>query len=126
MRKACVLLVAAVVAVGASGAHARPSVSPSAAGDARVLLRELDAYHPALYRNVSRARFRAEVDRLVARAPQLSQNQLLVGLMRLAALPGARNGHTGIFPLDPAHRRPLHLLPIRLYDFADGLFVVGD
>jgi hypothetical protein len=126
MRKARVLLVAAVVAVGASGAHAQPSLSPSGARDARLLLRELDAYHPALYRNVSRTRFRAQVDRLVANAPQLSRDELLVGLMRLAALPGPRNGHTGIFPLDPAHRQPFHLLPIRLYDFADGLFVVDD
>jgi hypothetical protein len=126
MRKACVFLVVTAVAVGAPGAHAGPSVSPAAARDARVLHRELAAYHPALYRNVTKARFRAEVERLVARAPQLSANELTVGLMRLAALPGARNGHTGIYPLDPSHRRQLHGLPVRLYDFADGVFVVDD
>jgi hypothetical protein len=126
MRKARVLVVATLVAVGASGAHAHPSVSPSAARDARVLHRDLAAYHPALYRSVTRAHFRAEVDRLVAGAPQLSRNELVVGLMRLAALPGPRNGHTGIFPLDAAHREPLHALPVRLYDFADGVFVVDD
>jgi Peptidase family S41 len=47
--------------------------------------------------------------------------------MRLAALVSPRNGHTGIFPLDPAHRRRLHLYPLRLYEFSDGVFVVeGD
>jgi hypothetical protein len=45
--------------------------------------------------------------------------------MGVAALPGARNGHTGLFPLD-AHRRTLHLYPLRLYDFADGIHVVGE
>ena len=44
--------------------------------------------------------------------------------MRLAALPGPRDGHTGIFPFD-FHARPLHLYPLRVYDFADGLHVVG-
>ena len=46
--------------------------------------------------------------------------------MRLAALPGNGNGHGGIFPGDPQHRRTMHLYPIRLYDFDDGTFVVDD
>ena len=41
------------------------------------------------------------------------------------ALPGERDGHTGIFPFDPAHARTFHFYPLRLYDFADGLHVVG-
>jgi hypothetical protein len=45
--------------------------------------------------------------------------------MRLVALVSPRNGHTGIFPLDPGHRRTLHLYPLRLYEFADGTYVVG-
>ena len=58
--------------------------------------------------------------------PRLSDNELLVGLMRIAALPGVRNGHTGLFPLDAQHRRSLHFYPLRVYDFADGLFVVDE
>lgn len=46
---------AVAVAAGASGAHARTSVSPSAARAARVLHRESAAYHPSLYRHVSQA-----------------------------------------------------------------------
>jgi hypothetical protein len=45
--------------------------------------------------------------------------------MRLVALVSPRNGHTGIFPLDPLHPRRLHLYPLRLYEFADGMYVVG-
>ena len=45
--------------------------------------------------------------------------------MRLVALVSQRDGHTGIFPLDHGHRRRLHLYPLRLYEFADGMYVVG-
>ena len=45
-------------------------------------------------------------------------------MLRIIALLGPRNGHTGLFPGDPAQRAELHLYPLRLYDFADGLYVV--
>ncbi len=64
------------------------------------------------------------MDGLARRAPSLSRDELLVGVLRLIALLGPRNGHTGLFPGDPAHTRELHLYPLRLYDFADGLYVV--
>jgi hypothetical protein len=54
----------------------------------------------------------------------MSRDELLVGLLRLIASLGPRNGHTGLFPGDPGNVRPLHLYPIRLYRFADGVFVV--
>jgi hypothetical protein len=92
----------------------------------RALGAALEANHPNLFRNVSRARFRSEVDRLARRAPALSDNELLVGLLRIAALPGVRNGHTGLFPLDAQHRRSLHFYPLCVYDFSDGLFVVDE
>jgi hypothetical protein len=44
--------------------------------------------------------------------------------MRIVALVSPRNGHTGIFPLDRGHRRRLHVYPLRLYEFADGMYVV--
>ena len=46
--------------------------------------------------------------------------------MRLGALPGVRDGHGGIYPLDSAHGRMLHLLPIRLYQFPEGIHVVAE
>jgi hypothetical protein len=85
----------------------------------------MDALHPDLFRAVPRTRFRAEAQGLARRAPGLSRPQLVAGLMRILALPGPRNGHTGIYPLDPLHPRPLELYPLRLYDFADGLHVVA-
>jgi hypothetical protein len=45
-------------------------------------------------------------------------------MLRIIALLGPRNGHTGLFPGDSGNLSSLHLYPVRLYHFADGLFVV--
>ena len=84
----------------------------------------MEATHPDLFHDVPRATFRAEAAKLADAAPGLSRDELVVGLMRLAALPGARDGHTAVFPFDQ-HARALHVYPLRLYDFPDGLYVVG-
>jgi hypothetical protein len=107
-----------------SSAQARPSVESSAASDVRDLGDSIEQIHPAPFRSISRARFEAEVNELAARARTLSRDELLVGVLRLIASLGPRNGHTGLFPGDPGNARPLHLYPIRLYRFADGVFVV--
>jgi hypothetical protein len=122
MRTAVVLL-SVLTAVLAGAAQSRPADVPGAASDVRLLASQLESIHPDLFRHVTQRLFRAETDQLARRAPSLTSNELLVGLMRIAALPGPRNGHTGIFPLHP-HRRQLHLYPLRLYDFADGIYVV--
>lgn len=85
----------------------------------------MEQIHPALFHAVPRATFRTEARRLAAAAAELSRPELIVGLMRLAALPGERDGHTGIFALDPTHPSPLHAYPLRLYWFPDGLYVVA-
>ncbi len=90
----------------------------------RSLAETMETTHPDLFHDVSRSEFRAEAKRLADAAPQLSRDELVVGVMRLAALPGERDGHTALYPFDQ-HARPLHVYPLRLYDFADGLHVVG-
>ena len=114
-----------LVAVGSSGASTSATV-PGAESDVRLLAQQLEAIHPDLFDSVPRARFRSVVDTAAARADELSENELLVELMRIAALPGNGNGHSGIFPGDPQHRRDLHLYPLRLYAFPDGTYVVDE
>lgn len=115
-------VVAFVVLAGAAGAATtRSQVAPEAAEDIRLLVRELEARHPNPYHSVPRAEFERQVDDLIARLPQLDENQVLVELMRLTVL-GDRDGHTGMFP--GLHRRDMHRYPLRLYYFADGLHVV--
>jgi hypothetical protein len=64
------------------------------------------------------------VAQLTERAPTLSRPQLVVGLMRVVGLLGERDGHSGVFPLDPQHPRTLHAYPLKLYWFPDGLYVL--
>ena len=109
----------------ACGTGARAQAEGARSADVRLLADHLVHDHPNLFHDLSRTTFETAVDDLAAHADALSEDELLVGLMRLAALPGVRDGHTGIFPLDPSHRRVLHVYPIRLYTFADGTYVVG-
>ncbi len=118
-----ILAVAVVVASGASG-PARPA-SPSAADDVRLLMERIRTAHPDPFHATSEAAFQAAADGLASRADGLTPDQLLVELMRFSCLLGERDGHSGIFPLDSSNRRVLHLFPLYLYKFSDGLFVVA-
>ncbi len=123
-RTACALLAAALLS--GCGAAERPAARPSPLQrEITSLVDRMERLHPNLFHAVPRPRFRAAAVDLARRAPGLSRAELVVGLMRLTALPGPREGHTGIYPLDPGHPRPLTFFPLRLYDFADGLHVVG-
>jgi dienelactone hydrolase len=97
-----------------------------AADDAGRFVAELARSHPDPWHAVPRARLAAEAARLDRRLGELSREEAVVELMRLAARPGVRDGHTGVFPLDPGHARPLTLLPVRLYSFPEGWFVVDE
>jgi hypothetical protein len=88
--------------------------------DVRLAAQHLREDHPNLFHDLAPATFDAAVSDLESRADSLNDDELLVGLMQIAALPGVRDGHTGIFPLDPDHRRILHAYPIRLFTFSDA------
>jgi hypothetical protein len=95
----------------------------SAADDVRTLVVQMERLHPDLYHSVPRDRFRALADAIADRAEAVHRDETLVDLMRLAALPGERDGHTLLAPLGREHAQPLHAYPLRLYLFADGAFV---
>ncbi|HEU0304093.1 MAG TPA: S41 family peptidase [Gaiellaceae bacterium] len=122
------LVVALSLAAAGCGGGGAPAVDPVAGGaaDVRALAKQMETVHPDLYATVDRDEFRAAVDDVASRADELEPNELVVELMRLAAMPGVGNGHSGIFPGDPGHRRTLHLYPIRLYEFPDGTYVVDE
>jgi C-terminal processing protease CtpA/Prc/outer membrane murein-binding lipoprotein Lpp len=94
--------------------------------DVRAVVAHLEEVHPDPFHDLAAGELRAAADELAARAEDLEPDELLVELMRLSALPGPRDGHGGIYPLDPAHARPLHLYPLRLYRFPEGFHVVGE
>jgi hypothetical protein len=100
--------------------------SPSPSDDVAETYRFYTESHPRPFFSVEQARLRRAYEGLESAADDLTRPRMIVELMRVLALPGrvgGRDGHSGVYPLD-SHRRPLHLYPLRLYWFADGLFVV--
>jgi hypothetical protein len=86
------------------------------------LVTAVEQYHPNPWRSVSRSDFLAGAD---AVSQTKGHDAAVVALMKLAALLGPRNGHTGIFPGDPSDEIPLHLYPLRLWWAPEGLIVLG-
>ena len=81
---------------------------------------DMQKRHANLFHSVSREKFLAAVADLDARIPKLQRNEIIVGLMRIAAMVG--DGHTRVDP-----RKDMKFgfpsLPLRLYLFDDGLYV---
>ncbi len=110
--------------VGSSAPTASPTTVDEREEDAILLVEQLEELHPDLFHSISPARFRQAADRFVARASELSFEEFFVEASRIVALPtlAGQDGHTGLFTMHAGV--PLHALPLRLYDFTDGLFVV--
>lgn len=124
MPRAAAVALAVVVLAGCQSTEKKRPVAGDRTTDVAVLLRHIEAVHPNPWHAASEREFKAAARRLDSRFARLSRDEQLVELMRLMALLGERDGHSGIFPLDETHDRPLHLYPLRLYEFSDGFFVV--
>lgn len=66
--------------------------------------------------------FEAAVASVASLAPHASDERMLVELLRLSARAG--DGHTYVLPMGAA-RVPARALPVRIYAFSDGLFIVS-
>lgn len=121
----------AVLALLAAAAPAPAAAQPAATApaqltaeqwreDLRFMAAELERRHANPWHSVSKERFAAAVAELDAHIPTLERNQIVVGMMRLAAMVG--DGHTRVDPRKDA-RFAFPSLPLKLYLFEDGLFV---
>jgi hypothetical protein len=94
-------------------------------GDIDYFVAEARRMHAGPGRPAHSERFQRAADVLKARVPELSDDRLVLELGRLATLLG--DGHTGIFggtePGSPISLRATSL-PLLVYEFTDGLFVV--
>src|SRR5215203_118828 len=98
-----------------------PERSRLAGGGLDSWLERLDTTHPEPFHAVTRADFVAALADLKSRLADLSPAQAVVGVMRVAALLSReRDGHQFALP-EPDAEWPL--LPLRMYEFADGVFV---
>ena len=109
-----------------------PSPSASAAldrtagwsADIDALLDARDHVHPDGWHGMKRADWVVAADAVKAKIPTMTDDQALVELIRLAAMPSwnGRDGHTGIF-LTPGSG--IHPYPVRLWRFSDGLVITA-
>lgn len=88
--------------------------------DIGFLVERLTDLHPDPFFAVDRSTFLDAADRLATEGAEMSREQRLVGLSRLAAL--LQDGHTKHWLTRP-ELTGFHQLPIRLYLFDDGLYV---
>jgi hypothetical protein len=88
--------------------------------DVDELIREVRATHPDPYARCGRLTFLREAEKLKKDIPLLSEEQRMVGAMKLVALIG--DTHTQLEP----NRADFALwYPIRVYEFSDGYFVTA-
>ncbi len=123
-RRGLMLVLLVAVAVGCAAGNAQQQPVSGAETDVRLFAAELERIHPNPYHATPREEYARRVDELAARAGSLDRDELVVELMRLLALLGERDGHSGIYTLH-SHPRAMHLYPLRTYWFSDGLTVVG-
>lgn len=115
----------------ALASEAAPSVGPEDArtagwrADLERLVTAREEIHPDPWHGIARAEYVAAVEDVAARVPELSDDELLVEITRLAAMPtwAGRDGHGGIYPWGEGSYG-VHMYPLRLYWFSDGVFVV--
>ena len=114
----------AAVAVAVALASGAPGASLDASSDISNLVVEIEQRHPNPYHAITREDFHRAADDLAARAPGLTRSEQIVGVMRLMAMLGERDGHSGVHPLSPVPGQRLSAYPLRLYRFPGGLYVV--
>ena len=84
------------------------------------VITDILAIHPEPFAKVGETIWRREAVALQQDLPQLSEPERLARLMQLVAMIG--DGHTQI---EPADAKYASWYPIRLYEFADGVFVTS-
>jgi hypothetical protein len=89
--------------------------------DALHFVSELERLHPNPWFGCTQEDFEQAVDAYLGSLETASDNQALVGFLTLLARPtlAGRDGHSVAWPM------AAHYLPLQLYGFADGWFVVG-
>ena len=93
--------------------------------DLELLVTLRDEIHPNPWFSISRERYEEAVGEVADQVSEMTDDQLLVEFARLAAMPtwDGHDGHGGIYPwFEPPHTG-IHMYPLLLYWFSDGMFV---
>lgn len=90
--------------------------------DLQFLVTQIEQIHPNPYHGINQAEFQQAYEELYENLPQLTDDQIIVELMRLFGLlsNSGKEGHSGVNP-----QLIFEMLPIYLYRFEDGWFVMN-
>src|SRR5262249_51626343 len=119
-----ILATTLALCLGSCGFQPRPSPPPLSADtrdgrwhqDLQYFARELPRLHGNLFHTLARSELDSAVAKLQAEIPTLSDEEIAVGIGRIAALADDAHTHAWL-----GRRR----LPIALYWFSDGVFVTA-
>ena len=106
---------------GASS-HQSPDRLDAWREDLEHLVREMERLHPDLYFGTPREDFEATIDRIFAELDSLSDERVVLEIMKLVALISreGRDGHSVVIP-----GAGYHYAPFRVYGFSDGWYLVS-
>lgn len=86
--------------------------------DVKFLGEEMPKRHKNLFHRMKREDFESAVKQLHDRVPQMTEDEIIVGLMKITAM--VKDGHTNVIPREFFRSGTF---PFKLYLFSDGLFV---
>ena len=86
--------------------------------DVKFLGEELPRRHRNAFHRTKREEFEAAVKTLHDRVPAMTEDEIIVGLMKIVAM--IKDGHTNVIPR-PFFRSGIY--PIKYYSFSDGIFI---
>lgn len=109
----------------AASATAAPDRDARWRSDIAELIPGMARLHPNVAHSVSRAQLDDASAALAAKVPTLTDDEVLVGLMRIVALvtSGGCDGHTGLYVWGDG-TYPVDSLPLRLWWFDEGMYVL--
>lgn len=115
------ILTCRMPALAQSGEVRSPDSTAAWREDLAYMVDQVAKRHPDPYRYTSQAAFEAMASDLDARIPELTDAQIIVGMMRYTA--SLSDGHTSFFPAFQT-RFPFRAYPLLFYLFDDGVFLV--
>jgi len=131
LARSSLALVLTVALASGCGSQTTPTPSPSvdaalgaALADLDLIVERLERLHPEPWHGISREDFVAKLEALKARFGKLDPDRAMVEVMRLVALlsRAGRDGHEFAIPAAGADGS---VLPMRAYEFEEGLFITA-
>ncbi len=106
--------------MGCSKEEPIPMINKQWIEDIKFIKQELPVRHINLFSNISQEDFDSEIESLIKSIPQLEENEIICGLMKIFAKIG--DSHTGIHNVYNLSK--FNIAPVKYEVFDDGVYIV--